>query len=109
MREIHIAENSTGHSYDKLFGKYLDGDVQEIIIEEPYLGRPFQLYNLLMFVEMCVAGCPKLRIIKVITKHGEDPKEQETAFSHIRTDLMEIRGIKLVIEYSTSLHDRSIM
>lgn len=109
VKEIFIADNATGFSYAQLFGKFLDSNVQEIIIEEPYLGRPFQLYNLLMFIELSVLNCTQLKIIKVITKHGEDPREQATAFSHIKADLQERRQIKLVVEYSESLHDRSIV
>ena len=108
VKEIHIAENATGYSYQKLFGKFLDGGVREIIIEEPYLGRPFQMYNLVMFIELSVLNCNQLKIIKVITKHGEDPGEQRNAFAHIKSDL-DSRQIKLVIEYSESLHDRCIV
>lgn len=34
---ITIAEDSTGHSYEALFGKYLDENIREILIEESYL------------------------------------------------------------------------
>lgn len=108
VKQIHIGENSSGNSYGHLFGKYLDDGVREIIIEEPYLGRVHQLYNLVMFVELCVMNCPKLKIIKLITKHGEDANEQRNAFSHIKSDLAA-KNIKFVVEYSESLHDRSIV
>lgn len=109
VKQIHVAENATGYSYSQLFGKYLDGAVREIIIEEPYLGRPFQLYNLLMFIELSVLSCGQLKIIKVVTKRGDDPQEQAKALAEIRADLMNSKQIKLDIEYSDSLHDRSIV
>ena len=36
-QQIIIEENSTGHSYATLFGKYLNEDVTEIEIEDPYI------------------------------------------------------------------------
>lgn len=108
VSQIHIAENAQGHSYATLFGKYLDSGVREIIIEEPYLGRVFQMYNLLMVIELSVLQCSQLKLIKVITKRGEDPQEQATAFAQIKEDLAS-KHIKLVVEYSESLHDRSIV
>lgn len=107
VKKVHITENATGFSFVKLFGKYLDSGVQEIIIVEPYLGRPFQMYNLLMFIELSVANCSQLKVIKVETKPGEDPKEQASALSQIREDLAS-RNIKLLSELNPAAHDRSI-
>lgn len=42
---VAIDEDSTGHSYRSLFGKYLNADVKEIIIEESYLLDRYQVYN----------------------------------------------------------------
>lgn len=108
VKQIHLADNASGHSYGSLFGKYLDSGVREIIIDEPYLGRVFQLYNLLMLIELSVLNCSQLKIIKVVTKRGEDPQEQASAFAQITSDLAS-RHIKFVFEYSESLHDRSIV
>lgn len=39
----HIIENSTGHSYDTVFGKYLKDDVTEISLDEPYIRENYQV------------------------------------------------------------------
>lgn len=109
VKQLHINENATGYSYELLYGKYLDSGVREIIIEEPYLGRPFQLYNLLMFLELSVTNCINLKVVKVITKRGEDPREQADAFAQMKDELMTAKKVKFIIEYSESLHDRSIV
>lgn len=108
VKEVHLNENGTGYSYEQLFGKYLDGGVREMIIEEPYLGRPFQLFNLLMFIELSVTNCGNLKIVKVITKRGDDVKEQTDAFAHIKSDL-QFKDVKFVVEFNEALHDRSIV
>lgn len=41
--KIHIVENSKGHSYKSVFGKYLNDAVKEILLEEPYLREYFQV------------------------------------------------------------------
>lgn len=35
--QIHIENNSIGHSYKTLFGRFLDEDVQFVIVEDPYI------------------------------------------------------------------------
>jgi len=36
-QQIIIEDNSSGHSYKTVFGKYLNEDVTEIEIEDPYI------------------------------------------------------------------------
>lgn len=35
--QVHIENNSTGHSYKTLFGRFLDEDVQFVVVEDPYI------------------------------------------------------------------------
>lgn len=46
-----FAENSTGASYDDLFGAYL-ADATEIILTDPYIREFYQCKNLMDFLEM---------------------------------------------------------
>lgn len=39
----HIIENSTGNSYETIFGKYLKDDVKEISLDEPYIREHYQV------------------------------------------------------------------
>lgn len=43
VANIPIDEDSTGHSYNSLFGKFLNPDVKEILLVEPYLVERFQV------------------------------------------------------------------
>lgn len=35
--QVLIENNSTGHSYKSLFGRFLDGEVQYVLVEDPYI------------------------------------------------------------------------
>lgn len=35
--QVHIENNSTGHGYKTLFGRFLDDDVQYVSVEDPYI------------------------------------------------------------------------
>lgn len=47
--KIHILANGKGYSYETLFGKYLDDNVKEITLEEPYIREYYQVLH--------IAGC----------------------------------------------------
>lgn len=47
--QVHIENNSTGHSYKTLFGRFLDEDVQFVLVEDPYI-RSFHQVLLFSFV-----------------------------------------------------------
>ena len=42
---IQIEDNSTGYSYDKLFSRFLDDELSEIEIEDPYIRVTHQVTN----------------------------------------------------------------
>ena len=41
--QIHIEHNSTGHGYEKLFGRCLDERLTEIQVEDPYVRSTHQV------------------------------------------------------------------
>lgn len=106
--QLQIVEDSTNHSYDNIFNKYLDADVTIIKIEDPYIRHFHQVQNLIMFSALAVKYCPKLSVINLIT--GASPKitEQETWFNEIKQNLL-LYKVALNVTFSTSLHDRQIM
>lgn len=108
VKQVHIAENSKGYSYQTLFGQYLDERIREIIIEEPFLSRPFQLFNLVQLLELLTRKCKDLKVIKVITRKDGDG-EQINAFSHLKQSLQAEKAAKFIVEYSNTLHDRTIV
>lgn len=41
--QISIENNSIGHSYEKIFKRFLDYDVTYVIVEDPYIRMPHQV------------------------------------------------------------------
>ncbi|XP_075161914.1 MIT domain-containing protein 1 isoform X1 [Haematobia irritans] len=106
---IPIDDNSTGHSYKSLFGKYLNDKVKEILIDEPYLNERYQYQNFVAFVELAVKQCIQLTYIRLITKpHPNDTQAQAAIFKQIKDDLLR-RNITLDIKFEQTLHDRKII
>lgn len=35
--QVHIENGSTGHSYKTLFGRFLDEEVEFVMVEDPYI------------------------------------------------------------------------
>lgn len=41
--QIRIENNSTGHSYEKLFGRFLDESLTGVVVEDPYIRSAHQV------------------------------------------------------------------
>lgn len=109
--KIHIIANGTGFSYETIFGKYLNENVKEISLEEPYLREYYQLINLVRFCELVVSKCRNLKFINVTTTTmppNMTHNEQKNAFNALANDL-KLRNITMSFDYSEQLHDRQIM
>ena len=73
-----------------------------------YFHLRFQCYNFLRLCELCVIKCQNLRHMTLLT--GADPSDAESQrkrLEQIGASLAE-RGVKLVITFSETLHDREI-
>lgn len=107
--KIHISENATNHGYDRIFGKYLTEDVEEILIEEPYLKDFYQLCNLVMFCELAVSSCRSLKCIKVTTNRDQSPNSEQAKGINALTESLAKHNVVLYTDYTTSLHDRQVL
>ena len=105
--QIKIEANSTGHSYDSIFGRFLDNEVREISVEDPYIRAHHQITNFLRLCELFVKKCENLRRIKLVTSRDSNEKEQEAKFEELKSSLSS-RKIELIYEFSTTLHDREV-
>ncbi|XP_041358827.1 MIT domain-containing protein 1-like [Gigantopelta aegis] len=105
--QIQIEAISTGYSYEKLFSRFLDNEVSEIEIEDPYIRATHQIFNLLRFCELVVKSDTKVTKIKLITGCDEESEGQKHKLGQIQKSLKKY-NIELEIEYSTTLHDRQI-
>lgn len=103
--QFHIESDSIGHSFESIFGRFLDEDVDYVEIEDPYIRLYHQCQNLVRFCELLVKKCKKIQTIKLLTvKHNV---EQAKWLNDIFSNLKEHK-ISLNITYSTTLHDRQI-
>ena len=62
-----IAEDAKGYSYKRLFGNYLDNQVQEVLIYETYLYQHWQYKNLNYFLQMIKKKCINLKFIGLVS------------------------------------------
>lgn len=106
--KIEIKENQRGFSYSTLFSKYINDKLKSVRIEDPYIRRQHQIFNLLRLCELLVKTAKSLKKIHVLTSRaGHENAEQGELFSKIKSSLGNF-GIELIIEYSETLHDREI-
>ncbi|KAG8178350.1 hypothetical protein JTE90_027219 [Oedothorax gibbosus] len=106
--QIHIPNDSSGFSYESIFGKYLGKDVTKVEIDDPYIRTVHQAYNFLSFCELLVKCCPNLREIKLETGvNKQDEIGQKGRLQAIGNSL-RTHNVTLIVEYSDSLHDREV-
>jgi len=104
---IRIEEDSDGNSYDSTFGSVLGERVTSVTLEDPYIGRYYQLFNFLRLCELLVKKCPKLAKIFLLTKKYNNGREQEDGLQELKQSLSK-KKIVLEWEFSTTLHDRQL-
>uniref|UniRef100_A0A1A9WI31 MIT_C domain-containing protein n=1 Tax=Glossina brevipalpis TaxID=37001 RepID=A0A1A9WI31_9MUSC len=88
LEQIFIPQDVRGHSFNKLFEKYLNGSIAEVHIYEPYMEIDQHFKNLICFIEVLVKACPNLQFIRLITKR--DPRltsQQLKIFQTLKSDL----------------------
>lgn len=108
--QISIEDNSKGHSYETLIGRFLDSDVVSVKIEDPYIRTHNQCQNFLRFCELLVKKCINLKKIHLLT--GNDARnvnEQKSWLDSIKSNILKGHNINLEVEFSQTLHDRQIM
>ena len=104
-------EMDSHHTYEELFGQCMGKDTKIVKIEEPYIFFPWQIHNLIRFLECCVINCPSLKLVKLVTKVSDKPDEQASNFRDLSTSLKNHK-INFVVEYGkdrNNIHDRSIV
>ncbi|XKL66818.1 hypothetical protein PGB90_010238 [Kerria lacca] len=104
--QIIIEENSCNHSYQSIFGRFLNQFVTEIEIDDPYIRIHHQCQNFLRFCELSVKFCENLKCISLTTI--ENNVEQKKSLKLMQDELLSRFKINLIINYSTTLHDREI-
>ncbi|XP_030033410.2 MIT domain-containing protein 1-like [Manduca sexta] len=107
--QIHIENNSTGHSYKTLFGRFLDEDVEFVIVEDPYIRSFHQCQNFLRLCELLVRSCPNLKHVELVTsRDSKSESEQKERYRDLANDLRRY-NVQLNAKFSDTLHDRQII
>ena len=107
QEHIKIEVNSTGYSYESIFGRFLDNQVQRITVEDPYIRAHHQIVNFLRLCELSCRKCENLSVIKLLTSRDSNEKEQEAKLEELKISLKS-RKIEFVYEFSSTLHDREV-
>ncbi|MFZ6664098.1 BREX system Lon protease-like protein BrxL [Peijinzhouia sedimentorum] len=108
--QIIIRDNEKGHSYESLFGDYLEGST-EIIITDPYIRLAYQFRNLMEFIELIIKRVDLDQKIKIhlVTINATDYIEGfKDKLEQLEFDL-EAMGITFSFEFDEAIHDRSII
>jgi ATP-dependent Lon protease len=109
LEEQHftIYYGDTGHSYDSIFGPYLQG-AKIITIEEPYIRVAHQIQNFVRFCETVVKSGSVKRIELTTSYDNETPlAEIQDKLNDLKQSLLEV-DIVLDIKLNEKLHDREI-
>ncbi|XP_064608392.1 MIT domain-containing protein 1-like [Liolophura sinensis] len=108
--QIHIDDNSTGHSYESLFGRCLDSSLTQVTVEDPYIRSTHQIYNFLRFCEVLITSKCPVKTISLTTGQDDDYDSQRQQSQRLAfiTKSLKNYGIDLKLDYSTTLHDREI-
>lgn len=107
--KIHITEGATNFGYERIFGKYLNDEVDEILLEEPYLKDYYQLCNLVMFCELAVTQCRNLKCIKVTTNKDQTVGSEQSKHINSIADSLSKHNVVLYMDYTNNLHDRQVL
>ncbi|XP_011871348.1 PREDICTED: MIT domain-containing protein 1-like isoform X2 [Vollenhovia emeryi] len=102
-----IESGSTGHGYESVFGRFLDGTVKYINIEDPYIRAFHQCQNLVRLCELAVRKCRTLSRISLITTYDAKELQQVTRLAELKESLAS-RNIAFDFSFSETLHDRQI-
>lgn len=109
LKEQHftIYYGDTGHSYDSIFGAYLQG-AKSIVIEDPYIRASHQIQNFVRFCETVVKA-ETIKHIELISGYDDSTPlaEIQDKLNDLKQSLLEI-DIKLDIQLNENLHDREI-
>ena len=106
---IEIKENQRGCSYSTLFSKFINDKLTCVRIQDSYIRRQHQIFNLLRFCELLVKKGKSVRKIDVFTGRagGENP-QQHNKLQMLSSNLAEY-GVTMTINYSETIHDREIV
>ena len=108
-KSIHIRENQGNVTYKNLFGDYLS-TAREISITDPFIRQPYQIDNLVDFIQMVkdVSVVNETIKIHLSTQNDDDEKVAEVidCFNDLADELLPM-GVEFTYDFKAD-HDRLI-
>lgn len=109
LKEQHftILYGDTGHSYESIFGPYLQG-TKSVLIEDPYIRLQHQIQNFVRFCET-VIKVGTVKKIKLITGYDDRTQLADIAekLDELKQSLLEL-DVELEVKLNPNIHDREI-
>lgn len=109
-KHVYVQSNQRGVSYRSLFGDYLRG-AREIVIVDPFIYKPYQLDNLAdllqLILDMNAESEEDLRVELHTKVNDADPKMQNDAFEELKEEMAR-EGVEFDFTYDAT-HDRAIL
>jgi len=108
--QLQIEDNSTGHSYEKVMGRFIDSDLSVVEIDDPYIRSFHQIQNLLRFCELLIKSEAQVRRLILTTgpeNSNEASQQQQSNLEQLKANLSSY-NLVLDIRYNPALHDREI-
>ena len=102
-----ILYNDTGHSYESIFGPFLNG-IKEVIVEDPYIRAQHQIQNFTRFCELLMKT-GTIHKITLITSYENESQwtETEERLGELSQSLLE-SDIILEVKINKNQHDREV-
>ena len=108
-KNIHIRENQGNVTYKNLFGDYLS-TAREISVTDPFIRQPYQIDNLVDFIQMVkdVSVVNETIKIHLSTQNDDDEKVAEVidCFNDLADELLPM-GVEFTYDFKAD-HDRLI-
>jgi len=108
-KSIHIRENQGNVTYKDLFGDYLS-TAREISVTDPFIRQPYQIDNLVDFIQMVkdVSVVNETIKIHLSTQNDDDEKVAEVidCFNDLADELLPM-GVEFTYDFKAD-HDRLI-
>ncbi|CAG0913682.1 unnamed protein product [Notodromas monacha] len=119
QEQRRIEDGSVGHSYESVFGRFLDSATTTIRVLDPYIRALHQVQNLVRLCELAVRRCGRSlqTVCLLTTRCPKSPRmpddetgktQQDVWLATLQADLRERHGVTFDYVFSDTLHDREI-
>jgi ATP-dependent Lon protease len=102
-----IFYGDTGHSYQSILGRYLEGS-KSVLIEDPYIRLPHQMQNLVRFSELLVRMGTVGEITLTTGFDNDSQKAEVQEKFEILQESLRQHGIDFKWSFSPVIHDRAV-